>query len=135
MNFLNKSILVSFIILLSLISVACGELKIGVSAGDAGVSSSYTESLGATIDDQIHESTAISGSSLSQSFSGSGDRAETFSVTDNAGDHAEVGFDITNSNSYSGSYTLSPKTAKYAQATEKLDVNDADSIYAYAYAS
>ncbi|MHB8118329.1 MAG: hypothetical protein ACYDHX_06355 [Methanothrix sp.] len=127
--------MVFFIILLSLVSVACGELKISVSTGDTSGSSGYTESLGAKINDQIYESTTLAGSTLSQSFKGNGDKAETFSVTNNAGDHAEVGFDIENSKSYSGSYTLSPKTVKYAQATEKLDVNAADSIYAFAYAS
>jgi hypothetical protein len=126
--------MVSFIILLSLVSVACGELKIGVSTGDASGSSGYTETLGAKTNDQIYESTTLAGSALSQSFSGNGDRAETFSVTNNAGDHAEVGFVIKNSNSYSGSYTLSPNAATYAQATEKLDVNTADSIKAFANA-
>ena len=126
---------VCFVILLSLASVACGELKISVSTGDAYGSSGYTESLGAKIDDQIHESTALYSSSLSHSFKGSGDKAATFSVTNNAGDHAEVGFSIENSKSFSGSYTLSPETAKYAQATEKLNVNTADSIHAFGYAS
>jgi hypothetical protein len=135
LTFPNRSIMVSFIILLSLVSVACGELRIGVSAGDASGSSGYTETLGAKINDQIYESTTLAGSTLSQSFKSSGYKTETFSVTNNAGDHAEVGFDIKNSNSYSGSYTLSPQTAKYAQSTEKLDVNAADSIYTFAYAS
>lgn len=135
MVLLNRSIMASFIILLSLISVAYGDLKISASTGDASGSSSYTESLGAEINDQIHESTALSGSSLSQSFDGFGNRAETFSVTNRAGDHAEVGFDIKNSEKYSGSYTLSPETAYYAKATEKLNVNIADYIHAFSSAN
>lgn len=62
--------------------------------GDTSGSSGYTGSLGAKINDQIYESTTLAGSTLSQSFKGNGDKAETFSVTNNAGDHAEVGFDI-----------------------------------------
>ena len=135
MTFVHRSIMVSFIILLSLVAVACGELKISASTGDAGGCSGYTESLGAKINDQIQESTTLTGSCLSQSFKGSGDKAETFSVTNKAGDHAEVGFGIKNSKSYSGSYTLSPKAAKFAQATEKLDVNTADLIHAFANAA
>jgi hypothetical protein len=135
LTFPNRSIMVSFIILLSLVSVACGELKINVFTGDTSGSSGYTESLGAKINDQIHESTTLTGSSLSQSFKSNGDKTETFSVTNSAGDHAEVGFDIKNSKSYSGSYTLSPETASYALATEKLDVNTADSIHAFANAN
>jgi hypothetical protein len=121
--------------LLSLVSIACGELRISASTGDASGSSGYTETLGAKINDLVLESTALAGSSLSQSFKGSGDKGETFSVTNKAGDYAGVGFDIKNSNSYSGSYTLSPETAKYAQATEALNVNIADSIYAFASAT
>lgn len=136
MIYLKRSIMVCFIILLSLASMACGELRISASTGDIGRSSGYSESLDAEINDQIHEKTAlaISSSSLSQSFSGSGDRAETFSATNTLGDHAEVGFDIDNSNSYSGSYTLSPENARYARATEALNVGFADSIYTFAKA-
>jgi len=42
---------------------------------------------------------------------------------------------IKNCKSYSGSYTLSPKAAKYAHATEKLDVSSADLIHAFADAA
>ena len=135
MTFSNRSIIVCFIILLSLISVGCGQLRISACTGDSSGSAMYGETLGANINDKIHENTALIGSSLSQSFSGNGNRAETFSVTNNAGDHAEVGFDIKNSNSYSGSYTLSPKTATNAKATEKLNAIAADSIHAFANAN
>ena len=134
MIYLKRSIMVCIIILLSLASMACGELRISASTGDIGRSSAYSESLDAQINDQIHENTALAGASLSQSFKGSGDRDETFSVTNTLGDHADVGFDIDNSNSYSGSYTLSPESAKYAKATEALNVDLADSIYAFANA-
>jgi subtilisin len=136
LNLPNRSIIISFIILilLSLVSVACCELTISTSTGDASGSSGYSESLGAKINDQIHENTALAGSSLRQSFAGSGSKAETFSVTNNAGDHADVGFDIKKSKSYSGSYTLSPETVNYAMATEKLNVNKADLIHAFANA-
>jgi hypothetical protein len=135
LTFGHRSIIVSFIILLSLVAVACGELRISVSTGDASGYSGYTESLGAKTNDHIQESTTLTGSCLSQSFKGSGDKAETFSITNKAGDHAEVGFGIKNSKSYSGSYTLSPKAATFAQATEKLDVDTADLIHAFANAA
>jgi hypothetical protein len=135
MTFVNRSIMVSFILLLCLVAVACGDLRISASTGDASGCSGFYESFGAKINDEIQESTTLAGSSLSQSFKGSGDKSETFSVTNKAGDHAEVGFGIENSKSYSGSYTLSPKAAKYAQATEKLDVITADSIHAFADAA
>jgi hypothetical protein len=72
LTFVHRSIMVSFIILLSLVAVACGELKISASTGDARGCSGYTESLGAKINDQIQESTTLTGSCLSQSFKGSG---------------------------------------------------------------
>jgi hypothetical protein len=135
LTFTYRSIIVSFIILLSLVAVACGELKISVYTGDAGGCSGYTEYLGAKTNDHIQESTTLAGSCLSHSFKGSGDKTETFSITNKAGDHAEVGFGIKNSKSYSGSYTLSPKAATFAQATEKLDVDTADLIHAFANAA
>jgi hypothetical protein len=134
LTFSYRRIMFSLILLLFLVSGAYGNLKIGVSTGDASGSSGYTESLGAKTNDRVLESTALFGSSLSQSFASSGSKAETFSVSNTAGDHADVGFDIINSASYSGSYTLSPKTAKYAQATEALDVNNADLIKTFANA-
>jgi len=138
LNFPNRSIiaLLIIIILLSLVSAADGELEISAFTGDASGSSGYTESLSTNnINYQIHESTALAGSSLSKYFSGTVSKAETFSVTNNVGDHAEVGYKIVNPKSlYYGSYTLSPNTANYAQATEKLNVPAADSIYAFANA-
>jgi hypothetical protein len=131
---LNRMPMALLLIFLGLVSGAYGDLKISVSTGDASGGSYYTESLRAEINDQISESTALSGSSLSQSFKGSGDKSETFSVTNNVGDHAEVGFDIKGSKSYKGSYTLSPENANYAMATEKLDVGTANSISAFGYA-
>ncbi len=132
MTLLNRGI-ISILVLSSLVS-GCGAVKISCATGDASGSSGFTEILGAEISDEIHESTVLAGSSLSQTFKGSGDREETFQVTNNAGDQAEVGFDIKKSEKYSGSYTLSPQTAKYAKATEKLDVSNADSINAFANA-
>jgi hypothetical protein len=133
---LNRWVLVAGMVLLSLVSVAYGdgELKISASTGDAGGCSSYTGFFGAEIGDQIHEITALSDSCLSQSFEGSGNKAKRFSVTNKAGDHAEVGFAIKNSKRYSGSYELSPKKADYAMASEELDVVDAESILAFSKA-
>jgi hypothetical protein len=94
LTFTYRSIIVSFIILLSLVAVARGELKISVYTGDAGGCSGYSEYLGAKTNDLIQESTTLAGSCLSQSFKGSGNKAETFSITNRARDHAEVGFGI-----------------------------------------
>ena len=135
MTFVNRAIVVSFVMLLCLVAVACGELRISASVGDASGRSGYSESFGAKINDEIQESTTLKGSCLSQSFKGSGDKAQTFSVTNNAGDHAQVGYEIKNSKSYSGSYTLSPRAATFAQATEKLDVDTSDLIHAFANAA
>jgi len=132
MAFLNKTI-ICILLLMCLVS-GCGAVTISCGTGDSSGNSGYTETLGAKNSDAISESTILAGSSLSQSFAGSGSKAETFSVSNTAGDHADVGFDIINSASYSGSHTLSPQTAKYAKATEALDVNNADSINAFANA-
>ena len=134
MTLVKRSIMVSFVLLLSLITLACGGPKITVNTGDASGCSGFSELLGAKINDHIQESITLTGSCLSQFFKGSGDKAATFSVTNTDGDRAKVGFKIKNSESYSGSYTLSPKAAEYAQATEKLDVSNADLIYAFAKA-
>jgi hypothetical protein len=134
LTFSKRRIIFSLILILVLVSGACGNLRISGSIGDASGSSSFSESLGAKINDQIQESTALAGSSLGQNFRGSGDRTETFSVTNNLGDNANVGFEIKKSKSYSGSYTLSSSSANYAMATEKLDVNKADLIRAFARA-
>jgi len=133
LTFVKRSIMVSFVMLLCLVAVACGELRISVSTGDARGCSGYSESFGAKINDEIQESTTLAGSCLSNTFEGSGDKAKTFSVTNTHGDHAIVGFKIKNSESYSGSYELDPG-ADYVRATEELDVNAADSIYAFAKA-
>jgi hypothetical protein len=134
LTFVKRSIIVSFVMLLCLVAVACGELRINVYTVDASGCSGYSESFGAKINDEIQESTTLDGSCLSNTFEGSGNKAKTFSVTNRNGDRAKVGFEIINSKSYSGSYMLSPKTADYAQATEKLDVSNADLIYAFAKA-
>jgi len=134
LTLVKRSIMVSFVLLLSLITLACGGPKITVNTGDASGCSGFSELLGAKINDHIQESITLTGSCLSQFFKGSGDKAATFSVTNTDGDRAKVGFKIKNSESYSGSYTLSPKAAEYAQATEKLDVRTADSIHAFAKA-
>lgn len=134
MTFTDRSRIALFILLLSLVSGVNGEVTVIASTGDPSGSSSYTESIGASVSDNIEEIISLGSSRLSDSFKGSGDAAKKFTVTNDFGDHADVGFDIKKSISYSGRYTLSPKTANYAQATENLNVDTADSIHAYANA-
>jgi hypothetical protein len=61
-----------------------------------------------------------------------GSYANTFPITNIAGDLAQIGLDIINSASYSGSYTLSSLDADYAQVDMNLDVSTADSINVFA---
>jgi hypothetical protein len=53
LTFVKRSIMVSFVMLLCLVAVACGELRISVSTGDASGCSGYSESFGAKINDEI----------------------------------------------------------------------------------
>jgi len=130
-----KAIAITIIMVIFLISGSQGELALSVSTGGSRGGSGYTETLETDINDQIAQSTLLSGSALSDTFSGSGSASKTYAVTNTKGDHAEVGYDIENSASYSGSYTLSPKKAKYAEATEILNVPYADKIHAFAYSN
>lgn len=132
MHFMLKSVAI-LLVLLSLVSGACG-IKISVSTEDATGSSSYSETVKAKNDDIIKENVLFDGPRLQKAFHGSGDRSETFSVTNNAGDNAKVGYKIEGSSGYFGEYALSPKDLDYARADMRLDVDYADSIEAFASA-
>jgi len=123
------------ILLLSLISGSNG-IKISVSTEDATGSSGYSEYVKANDKDgdRTSENVILDGSKLRKTFHGSGDRSETFSVTNKAGDNAKVGYKIEGSSGYCGEYTLSPEYLDYARADMRLDVDYADYIEAFALA-
>lgn len=136
MNYIARLIALFVLLSIFLVSGVHG-ITFGIGSGGADGSSSYSTTIQAEINDQAQGSSTLSDGSLSGSFSGRGGSMPdaSYQQTNRYGDHAEVSFQFKNClGGYSVSYERSPFEASYASASLKLDVNNADKIWAGAHA-
>jgi len=106
------------------------------STDDIGCSATFS----VPTEEGLVASTALDGSSLSNTISGRGDLHENHFVQNGEGATALVRADVRNASSYTYSYQLDPspaaaKNAQVVQASESLDVQRADYIMAVALAA
>lgn len=104
-------------------------ISYGISS-DGGSTSTVTD---AGIEDQVSSNTVLSQDTLQNSISGGGNLKENHTMKNLAGYEASVGVDLVNASHYAYSYQLNPGDRDIS-ASETLDVDKAQSIYAYANA-
>lgn len=120
-----------------MVAIATVVLISSVSAVSYGIHTDYgstSTAFDADLGDQVSSRTVISDNVLQNSISGVGDLKETHSVKNSYAHTTTVSVDINNATQYAYSYELKPGVTSIT-ASETLDVDYAQSIYAWAASS